>query len=292
MNYRHAFHAGNFADVFKHTILLGLLDALRAKPAAFCYVDTHAGRGLYDLRGDEAARTGEAADGVQRLRDAAALPAALRGYLDEVMRLPANAGGELVQYPGSPLLAQARLREQDRAILCELQPDEAAALRLALRGDARLAVHRRDGYEALGALLPPAQKRGLVLIDPPFEAQTAEYPAIQAALAGAFPRWPGATHAVWYPVKRHDAIVPFHRWLRANAPGEDVLVAELMRHAGDSPLRLNGCGVAIINPPWRFDEALGEWLPAAHRLLASDGDGGTRVAWLRGRVVSASHEGT
>lgn len=281
MNYRHAFHAGNFADVFKHTILLGLLDALRAKPAAFCYVDTHAGRGLYDLRGEEALRTAEAADGVQRLRDAASLPAALRGYLDEVMRLPVNASGELVQYPGSPLLAQARLREQDRAILCELQADEAAALRLALHGDARFAVHRRDGYEALGALLPPAQKRGLVLIDPPFEAQAAEYTAIQATLAGAFARWPGAIHAVWYPVKRHDAIVPFHRWLRANAPGEDVLVAELMRHADDSPLRLNGCGVALVNPPWRFDDELGAWLPAAHRLLAPEGHGGVRIAWLR-----------
>lgn len=281
MNYRHAFHAGNFADVFKHTLLIGLLEALRAKPAAFCYVDTHAGRGLYDLRGEEAGRTREAADGVQRLLAAGELPAALRDYLDRVRAVAADAhaDGEIVYYPGSPLLARALLREQDRAILCELQEDEAAALRAALHGDARCAIHRRDGYAALKALLPPPQKRGLVLIDPPFEAQAGEYAAIQEALGEAFRRWPNAIYAIWYPIKRREAIAPFHRWLRGAHAG--VLVAELLIHADHSPLRLNGCGAAIVNPPWQFDHAIEAWLPAAQRLLAADPAGGRRVEWLR-----------
>lgn len=279
MNYRHAFHAGNFADVFKHTILIGLLEALRAKPGAFCYVDTHAGRGLYDLRGDEATRTGEADEGVQRLLAAGDLPPALRDYLDRILALPGNGGGALAAYPGSPLLARGLLREQDRAVLCELQAEEAAALRAALRGDARLAVHQRDGYEALKALLPPAQKRGLVLIDPPFEAQGGEYAAIQKALDEAFRRWPNAIYAVWYPIKKREAIVPFHRWLRG-APG-DVLAAELLIHPDHSPLRLNGCGMAIANAPWQFDRSIEAWLPTAKYLLASDDGGEARLEWLR-----------
>lgn len=279
MNYRHAFHAGNFADVFKHTILIGLLDALRAKDAAFCYFDTHAGRGLYDLRGDEAQRTGEADEGVQRLLQAGELPTALRDYLDRVLALPGNSPEGLSAYPGSPLLARDLLRKQDRAILCELQPAEATALRAALRGDSRVAIHQRNGYEALKALLPPAQKRGLVLIDPPFEAQGGEYAAIQDALDEAFRRWPNAIYAVWYPIKKRDTLVPFHRWLR-NAPG-DVLVAELLIHPDHSPLRLNGCGMAIVNAPWQFDRDIEAWLPSARYLLTNDAGGEGRIEWLR-----------
>ncbi|HEY0179906.1 MAG TPA: 23S rRNA (adenine(2030)-N(6))-methyltransferase RlmJ [Dokdonella sp.] len=271
MNYRHAFHAGNFADVFKHTILLGLLDALKAKPAAFCYVDTHAGRGLYDLRGSEALRTGEADGGVRRVLAAAALPAALRRYADAVRAFAVDDADPSRRHPGSPLLAAAELRDRDRAILCELHPDEAAALKSALRDDTRCAIHVRDGYAALKALLPPAQKRGLVLVDPPFEAQEHEFTAIEAALRDAFARWPQAIYAVWYPIKLRAPLRRFQRALRVAAPpSADVLVAELMLHADDSPLRLNGCGVALVNPPWRFDAWLEAWLPAAAELLAKN----------------------
>lgn len=280
MNYRHAFHAGNFADVFKHVALLGLLDALRAKPAPFCYVDTHAGRGAYDLRGDEAQRTGEYHGGVERLLQASNLPAALADYVARIRAFGVE-DGVLVRYPGSPLLARERLRENDAAILCEVQGDEAAALRSALRGDARCAVHERDGYAALKALLPPAQKRGLVLVDPPFEAQGGEFEAIQSALATAFARWPNAIYAVWYPIKLRETIVPFHRWLAAHAGKADVLVAELLLHADHSPLRLNGCGLAIVNPPWKFDAALADWLPALHDRLAPDRAGTSRIEYLK-----------
>ena len=279
MNYRHAFHAGNFADVFKHTLLLALLDALNAKPAAWCYVDTHAGRGLYDLGADEAARTGEAALGVGRLLDAAALPAALQRYVDAVRAIATPARPRA--YPGSPLLAQASLREQDRAVLCEIVPEEAAALRRALRNDKRLAIHQRDGYTALGALLPPAQKRGIVLIDPPFEAQGGEFDAITAALDDAVARWPSAIYAVWFPIKLRETILPFYRRLhKAYAPA-DVLTVELLVHPPVSPLRLNGCGIALLNPPWRFDDALRAWLPRATELLTQETAATHRIDWLR-----------
>ena len=278
MNYRHAFHAGNFADVFKHTVLVGLLDALEAKPAAFCYVDTHAGRGRYDLRGSEAARTGEASDGVRRLVGAS-LPPALQRYMDLVRSF--NADGALTTYPGSPMLAARVMREQDRAIVCDKHPEEAAALRMALAGDRRFAIHQRDGYEAPGALLPPAQKRGLVLVDPPFEAQAMEFAAIQQALARSLQRWPGAIHAIWYPIKLRDPVQPFHRWLRSHAGAADVLVAELLLHPANSLLRLNGCGMAILNPPWRFDTVLETWLPTLGTLLAQGTGGEQHVTWLK-----------
>jgi 23S rRNA (adenine2030-N6)-methyltransferase len=281
MNYRHAFHAGNFADVFKHVILIELLQALKAKPAAFCYIDTHAGRGRYDLRGDQAERTREYVDGVQRLLDATHLPPALSAYAELIRAFDADNTSTLVHYPGSPLIASRLMREQDRAIVCELHEEEASALRSALRGDARFAVHQRDGYAALKALLPPAQKRGLVLIDPPFEAQGGEYVQIQDALTNALARWPNAIQMIWYPIKQRETIVPFHRWLHANSGAADVLVAELLLQPDNSPLRLNGCGIAIVNPPWRFEQVLDAFLPALKDLLARADQGGSRVEFIK-----------
>ena len=281
MNYRHAYHAGNFADVLKHVILIELLQALKAKPAPFCYVDTHAARGRYDLSGEAARRTGEHRDGVLRLLDAPALPAALQAYVELVRTLDGASADTLASYPGSPLIAARLMRAQDRAIACELHEEEAAVLKRELHHDARFAVHRRNGYEALKALLPPAQKRGLVLIDPPFEAQAGEFALIEAALRDAFTRWPNAIYAVWYPIKLRETIVPFHRWLAAHAGAADVLVAELLLHPDNSPLRLNGCGMAIVNPPWRYDQALEAWLPTLAERLAQERAGSWRVEFLK-----------
>lgn len=281
MNYRHAFHAGNFADVFKHVVLVGLLQALKAKPAPFCYVDTHAGRGLYDLLGAAAEQTREHFDGIQRLDAASTLPTALQQYLNIVGSFNLRSDGATAQYPGSPLIAARTMRPDDRAILCELQTEEVEALRAALRDDRRFAIHQRDGYAALNALLPPEQKRGLVLIDPPFEAQADEFTLIENALADALKRWSNAIHAIWYPIKRRESIAPFHRWLRDNSGDADVLVAELLLHADNSSLRLNGCGIAIVNPPWRFEKELESWLPALHAALAQSRYGSWQVQWLR-----------
>lgn len=280
MNYRHAYHAGNFADVLKHSVLVGLIEALKQKQTPFCYIDTHAGRGRYDLHGEEALKTREFADGVLRLLEASRLPASLHVYLNLVRALNSSrAAHDIAVYPGSPLLASLLLREGDRAQLCELQPQEAAALREVFRSDSRVAVHERDGYEALKALLPPKEKRGLVLIDPPFEAQDGEFRLIEAALAQARTRWPTGIYAIWYPIKLRQQLSGFHRWLRQSGFGK-VLLAELLLHPDNSALRLNGTGMVIINPPWKFDRQLEELLPVLVQHLAQGRFGQQRVEWL------------
>ncbi len=285
MNYRHAFHAGNFADVFKHAIVVGLIEALKSKQTAFAYVDTHAGRGRYDLNSVQAGRTGEAADGVQRLLASTRVPTLLHVYLNLVRALNADSSN-LSVYPGSPLLASLLMRDIDRAVLCELQPEEADALKAVFRGEARVSVHERDGYAALKALLPPKERRGLVLIDPPFEAQEDEYRIIEAALADALKRWPTGIYAIWYPIKLRRQVQAFHRWLAHCGAGK-VLVAELLLHPDNSALRLNGCGMAIINPPWKFERQLEELLPLLQSLLAQGRYGQQRIEWLKSETPAA-----
>ncbi len=281
MNYRHAFHAGNFADVFKHAILIGLIEALKAKQTPFCYFDTHAGAGRYDLRSEAARKTHEYEDGVQRLLAATRLSAELHIYLNLVRALNAASPQELAVYPGSPLIASLLLREQDRAVLCELQPDEAASLKRLFAGDARIGVHQRDGYAALAALVPPKERRGLALVDPPFEAQEGEFGAIEQALAAAHARWPSGVYAIWYPIKLRQQTTPFLRWFaRAKIP--KALCAELLLHPDNSALRLNGCGMVIVNPPWKFDHALAELLPSLRDHLTQGRYGQHRVEWLTG----------
>ena len=287
MNYRHAYHAGNFADVLKHVVLSALIDALKAKPTPFALVDTHAGSGCYALEGKEAEKTGEWREGVGRLlfpdvgphaSAGGTLPPLLRHWLDGLLAMPGNEHG-LKLYPGSPLQAAMAMRETDSAQLCELQPEEAARLRELFHHDRRMHVHQRDGYEALKALLPPKEKRGLVLIDPPYEAQEAEYRLIEQALKGALVRWPTGTYAVWYPIKLRSQVQPFLRWL-GHCGARRVLRAELLVHADDSPLRLNGSGMAILNAPWKLDDALREPLRALSRLLAQERPAEWRLDWL------------
>ena len=283
MNYQHAFHAGNFADVFKHTILAGLIDALKQKPAPFCYLDTHAGAGSYDLRAMEAAKTGEAADGVLRLLAVRSAPELLQRYLELLRSL--NSGMDarppkpLKVYPGSPLIAASLLRPDDRMVLCELQPAEAATLKKLFARDRRVGVHERDGYAALAALVPPKERRGMVLIDPPFEAQDDEFRAIEKAFAAAYARWPTGIYAIWYPIKLREQTRPFHRWFASNRIGK-TLVVELLRQPDDSALRLNGCGMVIVNPPWQFERQLEGSLPELRKHLALAGSGQQRIDWL------------
>jgi len=282
MNYRHAFHAGNHADVLKHLVLLAMVDALKRKDAPFFVLDTHAGRGRYLLGGAESRKTSEADEGVFKLAGVPRLPELAERYLRAVEAN--NPVGALVAYPGSPLLVAQAMRAQDRLAACELQPEEAAALKELFAHDERVAVHARDGYAAMKALLPPragSQRiaRGLVLIDPPYEAQDAEYPAITAALRDALERWPAATYAVWYPIKQRRSLLPFFRKMAA-LPSKGAFVAELQVRPDDSPLRLNGSGMLVINPPWQLDQTLAPILPV---LAASLGEPGAshRLEWLR-----------
>ncbi|MGN6513077.1 MAG: 23S rRNA (adenine(2030)-N(6))-methyltransferase RlmJ [Lysobacteraceae bacterium] len=282
MNYRHAFHAGNHADVLKHVVLLALCEALAGKPAACFALDTHAGRGLYALDDEAAQRTGEADEGIRRLLAAPPADPWIAAYLDAVRACRARHGE--AAYPGSPWLLAHALRAQDRIACCELQPDEASALRAVFAGDPRVGVHQRDGYAALRALLPPSVNgvryaRGLVLVDPPYEAQLAEFDAALAALREGLARWPQGMAALWYPVKQRRVLQPFYR-AAAALPAKSVLCAELLVRADDSPLRMNGSGMLLLNPPYRFDEGLRRCLPALARLLANDATP-PRVDWLR-----------
>ena len=279
MNYRHAFHAGNFADVVKHVALVALLEALKQKDAPYTYFESHAGAGRYDLHAEEARRTGEHRDGVSRLLAATRLPAVLHVYLNLVRSLAPPIDGTLAAYPGSPLIASLLSRPEDRLVLCELQEEETNSLRRLFQGDRRVSIHRRDGYEALGAVLPPTPRRGLALIDPPFEAQQLEFDAIAEALERAHARWKTGVYAIWYPIKLRQHVAPFHRFLRSSGFSK-VLVAELCVHPDNSALRLNGCGVAIVNAPYRIDRTLDEALRALLPLLAQGRFGSQRVEWL------------
>ncbi|WP_431856334.1 23S rRNA (adenine(2030)-N(6))-methyltransferase RlmJ [Azospirillum sp.] len=275
MNYRHIFHAGNFADVMKHAVLTLIVEHLRAKPAAFCVLDTHAGVGRYDLTSDPAQRTLEYADGIGRLFGHAPPHPALAPYLDAVAAL--NPGGDLRWYPGSPRLARALLRPQDRLVLSELHPEDAATLKAEFARDPQVTVHAMDAYHALKAHLPPKEKRGLVLVDPPFE-EPDEFARLVAGLRQAYRRWPTGIYAIWYPIKERPAVWRFQEAL-AEAGIPKILLAELTIHPEDTHLRLNGSGLAIVNPPWKLDETLGAVLPALHAVLPGTG-GGTRVEWL------------
>jgi 23S rRNA (adenine2030-N6)-methyltransferase len=279
MNYRHAFHAGNFGDVLKHLVLVELLTQLTAKDKPLFFLDTHAGRGQYDLESPEGRRSGEADAGIRRLAAASGLPEAARRYVELVRASDAGNAERIRSYPGSPRIASLLLRDGDRAALCELQRGEAVALRRACGGDARFAVHERDGYEALGALLPPRERRGLVLVDPSFESQEGEFDSLVAALGRALARWPLGTYAIWYPIKRPGPAKRLHDGLVA-AGARRLLVAELCIHPRDNRAGLNGSGVAIINPPWKTDLALSEALPAVHAALSPDGAGDWRVSWV------------
>jgi 23S rRNA (adenine2030-N6)-methyltransferase len=277
MNYRHAYHAGNFADVLKHVTLVAALDHLARKDAPLFFLDTHAGRGNYPVAAPETQRAGEYRDGILRLIGADGAPPAAARYLDLIREL-GDEQGHLVAYPGSPRIAIALLRGSDRAALCELEPREADALRGLLRNDPRAQVHERDGYEALAALLPPREKRGLVLIDPPYE-QADEFERLERALAATLARWPSGVYAVWYPIKAGDADGRFLARMAASGVRRQ-LVVELTVERDDSPAGLNGAGVLLINPPWQLDARLAESLPWLHRKLAAEGRGRWRVSWL------------
>ena len=281
MKYRHACHAGNFADVVKHVVLVAAFARLVRKERALFYLDTHAGRARYDLSARDTAA--EAARGILRLAasDPGQLPLPVRRYLELIRGFAPENAGLPRWYPGSPCIAAALLRPGDRAALCDVLSGEAALLGREFRGDARFGVHCRDGFEALGALLPPPERRGLVLIDPPYEQQEADLERVADALTASAGRWPEGVLLAWYPIKLAAVIARFHRRL-LGAGLRRVLAAELCVHPDDSRAGLNGSGMLLVNPPWRLDEDLRAALPALHRILAPGGAGRWHVGWLAG----------
>jgi 23S rRNA (adenine2030-N6)-methyltransferase len=283
MNYRHGFHAGNFADVFKHATLARILVYLMRKDAPLRYIDTHAGAGRYDLSGDAAKRSPEWRDGVARIvraRPPAEIAALLRPYLDAIG--PCDEDGRPVSYPGSPALAQSLLRPQDRLALCEAHPEERATLIAALGRDRRLSIVATDGYVALNAYVPPKERRGLVLIDPPYEAPD-EAKQVEIALARALAKWPRGTYALWRPIKdeREDA-----RFLNAIAAlgAPNMLRLEIdvgpIAPGPHSPAPLRRTGLIVVNPPFDLIDEARALMPWLTKLLTRAGKGAHIVEWL------------
>ena len=278
MNYRHEFHAGNFADVAKHSLLAVLLTALGRKDAPWCYFDTHAGEGVYDLASEAARRSGEAAAGIARLWPARGrLPAAVERLCTVVATLnPDLAPGATPRfYPGSPALAAALARDRDRLILAELQPAAARELRANFQRDKRAAVHQRDGYEMLMALTPPPGQRGLALLDPPYESPE-EFTRLADCVIACYARWPTGIYALWYPLKDEAARLKFLRQFERSGLRR-ILLTEL--RVADRVDGLTGSGMLVVNPPWQTDTELRECLAALAAVLAPE-YGRSEVRWL------------
>ncbi len=272
MNYRHAFHAGSFADVVKHSTLALLVERLKAKETPFRVIDTHAGVGLYELTTGEATRTGEWHNGIGRIMGRPFEPelgALIAPYLAAVTA--ANEGGPLRRYPGSPWIVRHLMRRQDRLTAVELHPEDAEALAALFAGDWQVKTVALDGWLALGSFVPPKERRGLVLIDPPYE-EPDEFGRMLEALAKAHKRWPTGIYALWYPVKDLPAVDAFRAGLAASGLPR-LLRAELTVRARATPDRFNGSGLVICNPPWQFEETLAALLAGLAPILA-DGPGG------------------
>ena len=277
LSYRHGFHAGNAGDVLKHATLAAVLSLLTRKDKPLCYLESHAGAGRYDLADARARKTREYRAGIGRLWDRDDPPAVLEPYLRAVRA--ENPDGVLRRYPGSPAVAAALLRPDDRLVLMELNAKDGETLRAAFRDDRRVAVHRRDGYEGLLALVPPRERRGLALLDPSYEVES-DYADVVTTVAAAHARWPGGCYAIWYPLLDR----PLSRRLERALVGTGlrrILCSELRLDARDGP-GMKGAGMLWVGPPWTLDAALAELLPWLARTLAADGAGVHRLEWLVG----------
>jgi len=281
MNYRHSYHAGNFADVLKHAVLAQIITYLKRKDQAFRVIDTHAGIGSYDLSSAEAQKTGEWRDGIGRVVEAelsAELKAFLAPWLEAVQSL--NPDGGIRHYPGSPKLARLVMRKQDRLTAIELHPEDARQLKSVFEGDYQVRVIELDGWLSLGAHLPPKEKRGLVLIDPPFE-EAGEYDRMVEGLARATKRFAGGTYMLWHPIKADSPLAAFDKQLIALGRPRTLSVRLLARDNKAAP-GLNGTGLVIVNPPFTMEAELRQVLPELARLLAQGPGAGSEVRMLVG----------
>jgi 23S rRNA (adenine2030-N6)-methyltransferase len=273
MKYRHQYHAGNFADVHKHVLLLEVLAALARKDKGFLFVDTHAGRGEYDLHPGDSRHPAEWQAGAAKLLAAAPRHAALVRYRDLVA---AGVHGASLVYPGSPLLALRALRPADRAVFFETQREEAGHLRKSLPPGANARIEGTDGFAGLRALLPPPERRGCVLIDPPYE-QREDFPRASQTVADALQRFAAAVLVLWVPVKRR---ADFDAWYRqlAGATPRPLLGSLLWLHPMDSRAALNGSALVVVNPPYLVEEAMREWLPELRAIVGGPQSGAEVIA--------------
>lgn len=275
MNYRHLFHAGNFSDVFKHVILIALLQALSRKETPFCVLDTHAGSGLYPLSLLAEQKNKEYLWGVDRLMTATRTdwPLPIQKYVEIV-----SSHHYPHYYPGSPLITAACLRPQDRAIAMELHPEEYQNLKQLFRNTSQVEVHHGDGYQGIKAFLPPKEKRGLILMDPAFE-RASDWEKMRDSLVLGLQRFAQGVFAIWYPIKDQDMVTQFKAEIR-NLNLEKVLISELWVDPKNTRQKLIGCGMVMVNPPWQIDDILAQCLPVLWESLSVQGAGGYENEWL------------
>lgn len=274
--YRHLFHAGNFADIFKHALLTRLLIALGKKEKPYCYLDTHAGIGRYDFTHAWAQKAREYETGISRLWERHDIPPALAPYLEAVKA--ENTGRKLRFYPGSPLIAKRFVRPIDRMVLSELNKTDFAALKATFERDRQVAVHLLDGYQALKAFLPPKERRGLVLIDSSFD-RAGEFARITQALAQAHARWETGMVAIWYPLMEPAAMRNFEHDIEQLGIRK-ILKLELQIQDRDLTVTIPGCGMLLVNPPWRFEDEARPLLRWLWSVLSDKRAGGASVNWL------------
>jgi 23S rRNA (adenine2030-N6)-methyltransferase len=284
MNYRHHFHAGNYADVMKHVLLVRLVRALQRKPKGCVLVDTHAGRGEYDLslasRGDSLVRKPEHPDGIGRLMGRSDLPEPVADYLELVRGFDLERGGGEGAgprfYPGSPWILTRLAREQDRVALCERHPGECAALRDSLGRRRRVSIQEMDGYRAPAAYLPPPEGRALVLVDPPFEDEN-ESAFVAKALRESVQRLPAGTNAIWYPLTQRLGPAGLTEAIR-RLPLPPTVAFELL--VAPAAAKMRGCGVAIVNPPWKFEDEVMPTLNWLAEVLSQGNGASASCRWL------------
>jgi len=271
MNYRHSYHAGNFADVFKHIVLVALIQSQQRKDSAFCYLDTHAGIGKYNLLSGPAQKNKEFNNGILKILQETDPPALIKKYLEFVQPAGTSATDKLHYYPGSPCIVRHFLRPQDRMVLCELHEEDCQLLKEAFPRDKQVAIHHQDGYQGLKAFLPPKERRGLVLIDPPYENPD-EVTKVVSELATALLRWETGIYTLWYPIKERRSIERFHHSLKLKID-HPMLVTELSIYPENVATHLNGSGMIIVNPPWQIDQEIKEMLPWLWRTLSPNKEG-------------------
>ncbi|NUW57177.1 23S rRNA (adenine(2030)-N(6))-methyltransferase RlmJ [Cronobacter turicensis] len=276
LSYRHSFHAGNHADVLKHTVQSLIIESLKEKDKPFLYLDTHAGAGRYLLSGEHAERTGEYLEGIARIWQRDDLPAELEPYISAVSHF--NRSGQLRYYPGSPLIARQLLRPQDSLQLTELHPSDFPLLRGEFQKDERARVERADGYQQLKSKLPPASRRGLILIDPPYEIKT-DYQAVVQGINEGYKRFATGVYALWYPVVLRNQIKRMKNDLESTGIRR-ILQIELAVRPDSDQRGMTASGMVVINPPWKLEQQMATLLPWLHKALVPAGTGHTTLKWV------------
>ncbi|MGJ3350659.1 23S rRNA (adenine(2030)-N(6))-methyltransferase RlmJ [Morganella morganii] len=276
LSYRHSFHAGNHADVLKHTVQSLIIESLKEKDKPFLYLDTHAGAGRYQLSGEHAERTGEYLEGIARIWAQESVPEELKTYLEAVSAL--NPRGDLRFYPGSPLIAAHLLRDYDKLNISELHPSDFPLLRNEFSRDNRARVVREDGYQQLKSQLPPLSRRGFVLIDPPYELKS-DYQAVVKGIQEGHRRFATGTYAVWYPVVLRQQIKRMVKDFQATGIRK-ILQIELAVRPDSDQRGMTASGMIVINPPWKLESQMKSLLPWLHKVLVPEGTGHTLVEWI------------